>query len=323
MLSRHVSREPHTHRDGIFLCILPHLNISDFSWWLKVFCLLRYCIRDLLRRLRSVEKKVTIFSAMNQMIWMQKKIPAQWWLEPQATCYLVTCHKSHTHQLGWNFSQEPHTNGDQNFPHITVKKYFTLICALWGLPISLNQTTLSCSVKYYLDVTEPFLCFFSLLGGLSIILTYSDHSSSMFLLDLHGKNLKHCNLMYSIIAEVSLGCPLPDTLYVNIIFSSNNLTPDNLAAIFMRLQLCWYNYIISYGVIKLPTSTFSATCHIIRHYSIEISVEFFFLRCDTDDLVGLHSSPAWLWLQPTVYRIRFWLLVSLCHRWVNSQCLCW
>ena len=27
----HVPQEPHTNWDGIFLCILPYLNISDFS----------------------------------------------------------------------------------------------------------------------------------------------------------------------------------------------------------------------------------------------------------------------------------------------------
>ena len=29
--SRHMPRELHTNQDGIFLCILPYLNISDFS----------------------------------------------------------------------------------------------------------------------------------------------------------------------------------------------------------------------------------------------------------------------------------------------------
>ena len=34
--SRHVLWEPHTNQDGIFFCVLPYLNISDFSW-LKVY----------------------------------------------------------------------------------------------------------------------------------------------------------------------------------------------------------------------------------------------------------------------------------------------
>ena len=96
--------------------------------------------------------------------------------------------------------------------------------------------------------------------------------------------------MYSIIAGSSLDFPLPDTLCVNLVCSSNNLT-DNLAAIFMRLQLCWYNCIKSDGVIKLQTSTLSATCGTFRHRGIEISVEFFFSGCGTDDYVALHSGP--------------------------------
>ena len=35
MQSKHVPREPHTNWDGISLCVLPYLNISDFLW-LKV-----------------------------------------------------------------------------------------------------------------------------------------------------------------------------------------------------------------------------------------------------------------------------------------------
>ena len=47
VLSRHVPLEPPTNQGGIFLCILPYLNISDFSWWLKVY-LLYYPTRDLI-----------------------------------------------------------------------------------------------------------------------------------------------------------------------------------------------------------------------------------------------------------------------------------
>ena len=36
MQSRHAPWEPNTSRGEIFFCILPYLNISDFSW-LKVF----------------------------------------------------------------------------------------------------------------------------------------------------------------------------------------------------------------------------------------------------------------------------------------------
>ena len=51
----HATRKPHTNGDEIFLCILPYLNISDFSWlgvyslvtlsWLRVCSLVNYkCI---------------------------------------------------------------------------------------------------------------------------------------------------------------------------------------------------------------------------------------------------------------------------------------
>ena len=39
VLSWHMPQEPHTNWDRTFLCILPYLNISDFSCWLKVYSL--------------------------------------------------------------------------------------------------------------------------------------------------------------------------------------------------------------------------------------------------------------------------------------------
>ena len=38
-LGMYVPQEPHTNREGIFLCILLYLNISDFSWF-------RFCWTD-------------------------------------------------------------------------------------------------------------------------------------------------------------------------------------------------------------------------------------------------------------------------------------
>ena len=40
--TRHTPREPHTNRDGISLCILPYLNISDFLCF-KVYVLVSIC----------------------------------------------------------------------------------------------------------------------------------------------------------------------------------------------------------------------------------------------------------------------------------------
>ena len=45
--SRHTPWEPHTNQDGIFLCILPYLNISDFSWLKITGFLVHYPTRDL------------------------------------------------------------------------------------------------------------------------------------------------------------------------------------------------------------------------------------------------------------------------------------
>ena len=51
------------------------------------------------------------------MTWTQKKIPAQWWLQPQATCSLGTCHG------------ELHTNRDRNF--LCVLPYLNISDSLW------------------------------------------------------------------------------------------------------------------------------------------------------------------------------------------------
>ena len=50
MQSQHVPWEPHTNRGRIFFCILPCLNICDFSW-LNVYFIVHHPTRDLQRRL--------------------------------------------------------------------------------------------------------------------------------------------------------------------------------------------------------------------------------------------------------------------------------
>ena len=46
------------------------------------------------RKPKLIEQGVTIFTKLNDL--NAEKIPAQRWLEPQATCSLGTCHGSHT-----------------------------------------------------------------------------------------------------------------------------------------------------------------------------------------------------------------------------------
>ena len=85
--SRHVPQEPHTNWDGIF-CILPYLNISDFLWF---WGFVLYYTIQLGTSLSSLWTKWLEPNDLNA-----EKIPAQQWLEPQATCILSMCHGSHT-----------------------------------------------------------------------------------------------------------------------------------------------------------------------------------------------------------------------------------
>ena len=72
MQSRHAPQEPCINQDGIFFCILPYLNISDFSW-LKVYIPYHYPTRDLQGRLGLMKQGVLL----------------QQWLTTLMTCSLI------------------------------------------------------------------------------------------------------------------------------------------------------------------------------------------------------------------------------------------
>ena len=111
MQSRHALWEPHTNRGGTFFCILPYLNIRDFSW-LNVYFIAQYPTRDLRRRLGLLKQGVTIFTiTINDLNTEKSPSPAVTWTPcRQHAVYRHAPWEPHTNRGGIFFYILPYLN---------------------------------------------------------------------------------------------------------------------------------------------------------------------------------------------------------------------